>query len=97
MAKLFKRDFDLDQDLKVYDFYVKFNYEYPASTLDEIADYLSEIDFNENPKLQTLELKGDINGNIFVELDLGNLPDNIRYGKQSKDTLLFFKNKNYMF
>jgi hypothetical protein len=54
MAKLFKRDFDLDLDLKVYDFYVKFNYEYPAIVLDEIADYLSGIDFNENPNLGNL-------------------------------------------
>jgi hypothetical protein len=34
-------------------------------------------DFNENGKIQSSELKANGTGDLYVDLDLGALPDNI--------------------
>jgi hypothetical protein len=85
VSNLFKRDFDFDTDQEVFDFYVKLPDEYAVGTLVPLAKYITNIDFNTNKRMQTLELKAvsGSKGYIYVELDLGDFPDNIR--KWSKE------------
>ena len=77
-ARLFKRDFNLDIDSTIFDFYVRLGYQYPERNLEEVNKYLLGINFNTNIKMQTYELQADFQGNIFIDIDLGALPDNIR-------------------
>lgn len=76
-AEAFKRDFDLTPEKNVFDFYIKLGYDYPARTLNKLSEYLFNLDFNSNDKLQTYELKADINEKIYIDLDLGAFPDNL--------------------
>ncbi len=74
MAKLFKRDFEIEENKTAFDFYVKFKTDMPAEVLQKISDYLVNVDFDTNPKIQTLELKVTTNGSIYIDIDLGDLP-----------------------
>ena len=76
-ARQFKEDFNLDIDETYFEFYVKLKKEYSAKTLDNIFGYLTTIDFNENPKIQSCELKVSKNKNLYIEIDLDGLPDNV--------------------
>ena len=76
-AKIFKRDFDLDESKTAFDFYVRLPKEYSYKVLDALAGYLMTNDFNENGKIQSSELKANGTGDLYVDLDLGALPDNI--------------------
>jgi hypothetical protein len=76
-AKIFKRDFDIDDSKTTFDFYVRLPKEYPYKVLEALADYLMTNDFNENGRIQSSELKANGTGDLYVDLDLGTLPDNI--------------------
>jgi hypothetical protein len=76
-AFIFKRDFDLDKNRKVFDFYVKFKNDMPPQVLNAISEYLVNIDFTTNPKIQTYELRASSDEKIYIELDLGGLPGHI--------------------
>jgi hypothetical protein len=76
-AKIFKRDFNIDDDKNIFDFYVKFKEEFKPQTLEALQKYVFSLDFNSNSKLQTYELNCDSNHNLFIELDLGELPNHI--------------------
>jgi hypothetical protein len=77
-AKLFKVDFDLDKEQTSFNFYIKLKKEYSELTAEKIVDYIESVDFNENPKVLGCELKCSQSGKlIYIELDLGDLPDNI--------------------
>jgi hypothetical protein len=84
-SKLFKRDFGLDDDQLLFDFYIKLPEEQTAQIISALQKFLEAIDFNTNPKIQTQELKVDSNGNMYIDLDLGeSLPRNIRKWKDEK-------------
>jgi len=75
-AKLFKQDFNLDPEQTSFDFYVKLQKQYSEETLNNIVDYLVNIDFNDNNKIKTFELKVSKN-QMYIDIDLDGLPDNI--------------------
>jgi len=76
MAKMFKRDFDIDLDKKTFEFYIKVNGSYSFQVLTKLKNYLNTINFNENLKINTYELKAS-KDKLFIEIDLGTLPDHI--------------------
>jgi hypothetical protein len=76
MARMFKRDFDIDLDKKIFEFYIKVNGSFSFQVLNKLKEYLKTIDFESNPKIQTYELKAS-REKLFIEIDLGALPDHI--------------------
>jgi hypothetical protein len=76
MARMFKRDFDIDLDKKIFDFYIKVNGSFSFQVLNKLKEYLGTIDFNTNLKIQTYELKA-ARDKLFIEMDLGMLPNYI--------------------
>jgi hypothetical protein len=76
-AIVFKKDFDLDLDKKIFDFYVKLPKKHSKKTLEAVRDYLLTINFNENNKTLNSELEATSNKSIYLNLDLGDFPDNI--------------------
>jgi NACalpha-BTF3-like transcription factor len=75
-ARLFKQDFNLDPEQTSFDFYVRLKKQYSEQTLNNIVDYLVNIDFNDNNKIKTFELKVSQN-QMYIDIDLDGLPDNI--------------------
>jgi hypothetical protein len=73
-ALLFKHDFDLDQNQKEFDFFVRLKGQLSEETLNNIAFYLSAIDFNESTKIQTHELKCTQSKDIYINIDIDGLP-----------------------
>jgi len=76
MARMFKRDFDIDLDKKIFEFYIKVNGSFSFQVLNKLKEYLKTIDFETNPKIQTYELKAS-REKLFIEIDLGIFPDHI--------------------
>lgn len=76
-ASIFKRDFDIDNDKTMFDFLVRLPEEHSYKVLDALSDYLATNDLNENGRIQSSELKANGTGELYVDLDLGRLPDNI--------------------
>ena len=76
LSRIFRHDFDLNEDLKTFNFFVKINREGSWRTLQIIRKFLMGIDFNTNPKIQTYELQVDKKGDLFIEIDLGDFPEN---------------------
>jgi len=78
-ARIFKRDFGVNDDKILFDFYIKLPAEESAQSITGLQKFLEAIDFNTNPKIQCQELRFDPNGNLYINLDLGDvLPGNIR-------------------
>jgi ribosomal protein L7/L12 len=77
MSLTFKKDFSLPLEAKVFNFFIKFNRQYSKAELSELAEYLFTVDFTKNEYIQTIELKADSDGDIFIEMDLGDLPGKI--------------------
>jgi hypothetical protein len=73
-ALLFKHDFDLDQNQKEFDFFVRLKGQLSEKTLNNIAFYLSAIDFNASTKIQTHELKCTQSKDIYINIDIDGLP-----------------------
>jgi hypothetical protein len=76
-AKIFKKDFDIDDEKTMFDFLVRLPDEYPHKVLDALSDYISTVDLNDNGRIQSSELKANGTGELYVDLDLGRLPKNI--------------------
>jgi len=74
---LFKMDFNLDQDERLFNFYIKLKKVYSKKTLNNLIRFLSEINFKTNEKILCQELKVDSNKDLYIDLDLDGLPDNI--------------------
>jgi hypothetical protein len=72
---MFKVDFDLKTEQKLFDFFVKLPKEYPARIINALAEYLSGIDFNENNRTVLSELKANSNKELYIDMDLGLFPD----------------------
>jgi hypothetical protein len=76
-AKIFKRDFDIDDEKTMFDFMVRLPEEHSYKVLDALSDYISTVDLNENGRIQSSELKKNGTGELYIDLDLGKLPGNI--------------------
>jgi hypothetical protein len=77
VARMFKRDFNLQDDQLVFDFYVKVIGSYSDDNMFLLSNYLRELDYNSNGRMRTLNLNCDSYGKIYVELDLGSFPDRL--------------------
>lgn len=76
-AKIFKKDFDIDDEKTMFDFMVRLPEEHSYKVLDALSDYIATVDLNENGRIQSSELKANGTGELYVDLDLGRLPGNI--------------------
>jgi len=84
-VKMFKKDFSLNEDQILFDFYIRLKEEESSSTIMSLQKLLEVIDFNANAKIQSQEIKVDMNGNIYIDLDFSDiLLKNIRKWKDEK-------------
>jgi len=79
---MFKDNYDLDERQEMFDFYLKLPEEYSARMLQALQEYFQFIDFNENPKVKSCELYTKGYEALYIELDLGKLPEMARWWRE---------------
>jgi hypothetical protein len=80
--KYFKQDFNIREDITIFDFYIRINTQktFTPQQLMAVGDYLKTIDFNANLAVNSIELQShklDNNDLLYIDLDLGDLPNHI--------------------
>jgi len=74
-VEMFKMHCDIDEDQEIFDFYIKLDDEYSARMLRAVQEYFKYIDFNTNEKIKNCELYSRNYEALYIELDLGSLPE----------------------
>ena len=69
-AILFKKDADLDLDQLTFPLYINFQHDLPAGWLHALSEIFFEIDFNECPLFDNLELHHTSNNELYVNIDI---------------------------
>lgn len=81
-SMMFKDHCDLDERQEMFDFYIKLPQEYSARMLQSLQEYFQFIDFNTNPKIKSCELYNKNYDALYIELDLGKLPEMARWWRE---------------